>query len=292
MDGERFRDLAIEHLLQGLEGDALREFRAEMERRGAEGERELTRLREVMGSLALAAPPADPPEALRSRLVTQIEAEVSEKTPTTEGRPSGDVGAVDRDVTPIRPEWGRWGRWGRWGVAAAGIAAALAFVFGLGNVELRNQAVVMQASLDSARTALAVAEGEAAAADSLRRTLEGAEAALGIAGSRGASSVMLSGTEAQPFAWARAFIDPVTGRTLLLIHDLPVLPPDTVYQLWAIRGDTPTPAGTLTVGADGSGRLESEDADLWLGANVLAVTVEPAPGRPAPTGPIVLAGSP
>jgi hypothetical protein len=177
-------------------------------------------------------------------------------------------------------------------VGAAGLAAALAFVFGLGNVELRNQAAVMQASLDSARTALALAEGEAAAAaDSLRRSLEGAEAALGIAGSRGASSVMLSGTEVQPFAWARAFIDPVTGRTLLLIHDLPVLPPDTVYQLWVIRGDTPTPAGTLTVGADGSGRLESEDADLWLGANVLAVTVEPAPGRPAPTGPIVLAGS-
>ncbi len=285
MDGERFRDLAIEHLLQGLEGDALREFRAEMERRGADGERELARLREVMGSLALAAPPVDPPEALRSRLVTQIEAEVSEKAPTAEGRPGGDVAAGDRKVTPIRPEWGRWG------VAAAGIAAALAFVFGLGNVELRNQAALMQASLDSARTALAVAEGEAAAADSLRRTLAGAEAALGIAGSRGASSVMLSGTEAQPFAWARAFIDPVTGRALLLIHDLPVLPPDTVYQLWAIRGDTPVPAGTLTVGADGSGRLESEDADLWLGANVLAVTVEPAPGRLAPTGPIVLAGS-
>ncbi len=286
MDGERFRDLAIEHLLQGLEGDALREFRAEMERRGAEGERELARLREVMGSLALAAPPVDPPEALRARLVAQIEAEASEKPPTAEGPPSGDTGAGDRDVTPIRLEWGRWG------VAAAGLAAALAFVFGLGNVELRNQAAVMQASLDSARTALALAEGEAAAAaDSLRRSLEGAEAALGIAGSRGASSVMLSGTEAQPFAWARAFIDPVTGRTLLLIHDLPVLPPDTVYQLWAIRGDTPTPAGTLTVGTDGSGRLEGEDADLWLGANVLAVTVEPAPGRPAPTGPIVLAGS-
>ena len=277
MDGERFRDLAIEHLLHGLEGDALREFRAEMERRGAEGERELARLREVMGSLALAAPPVDPPEALRSRLVAQIEAE---------DRPSGDVGAGAREVTPIRPEWGRWG------VGAAGLAAALAFVFGLGNVELRNQAAVMQTSLDSARTALALAEGEAAAAaDSLRRSLEGAETALGIAGSRGASSVMLSGTEVQPFAWARAFIDPVTGRTLLLIHDLPVLPPDTVYQLWAIRGDTPTPAGTLTVGTDGSGRLESEDADLWLGANVLAVTVEPAPGQPAPTGPIVLAGS-
>ncbi len=285
MDGERFRDLAIEHLLQGLEGDALREFRAEMERRGADGERELARLREVMGSLALAAPPVDPPEALRSRLVTQIEAEVSEKAPTSEGRPGGDVAVGDRKVTPIRPEWGRWG------MAAAGIAAALAFVFGLSNVELRNQAALMQASLDSARTALALAEGEAAAADSLRRTLAGAEAALGIAGSRGASSVMLSGTEAQPFAWARAFIDPVTGRALLLIHDLPVLPPDTVYQLWAIRGDTPVPAGTLTVGADGSGRLESEDADLWLGANVLAVTVEPAPGRLAPTGPIVLAGS-
>ena len=286
MDGERFRDLAIEHLLQGLEGDALREFRAEMERRGAEGERELARLREVMGSLALAAPPVDPPEALRSRLVAQIEAEVSEKTPTAEDRPSGDTGAGAREVTPIRPEWGRWG------VGAAGLAAALAFVFGLGNVELRNQAAVMQVSLDSARTALALAEGEAAAAaDSLRRSLEGAEAALGIAGSRGASSVMLSGTEVQPFAWARAFIDPVTGRALLLIHDLPVLPPDTVYQLWAIRGDTPAPAGTLTVGADGNGRLESEDADLWLGANVLAVTVEPAPGRLAPTGPIVLAGS-
>ena len=269
MDPARFRDLAIEHLLGELAGSERLEFLAELERRGAEGERELARMREAVGGIALAATPVDPPKALRARLLAEIETEAAE----------------DRTVVSLRP-------WlGRWGVAAAGIAAALAFVFGIRSVELQNRLGGMQASLDSARTALSRADTEVAAADSLRRALDDARSALGIAALGGASSVTLSGTDEQPLASARAFIDPATGRTLLVVRDLPVLPPDVVYQLWAIRDGAPAPAGTFTVGADGSGRLEAEEADLWIAADVLAVTVEPAPGQPAPTGPIVLAGS-
>lgn len=269
MDPARFRDLAIEYVLDELADTERREFLTELERRGPDGERELARLREAVGSIALAATPVDPPEAMRARLLAEI----------------GSGAAEDRDVVSLR------GRFGRWGVAAAGIAAALAFVFGSRNVALERHIAGLDASLDSARAALSHAETEIAAADSLRRELDEVRAALGVAALSGASSVTLSGTDAQPLASARAFIDPASGRALLIVRDLPVLPPDVVYQLWAIRDGTPVPAGTFTVESDGAGRLEAEEADLWISADVLAVTAEPAPGQPAPTGAIVLAGS-
>ena len=295
MDSDRFRDLAISQLLGELAGAELREFRSELERRGPDGDREVARLRESLGSLALAAPAAEPPAGLRERLLAEVRADASHEAdagrradkpvdlPVETAAPSPESEAAR--VIPLRS------RAGVWAGAAAGLAATLALVFGIGNLGLRERVANLETSLDSATAALAAADAQLAAADSARRELERTESALDIAAARGATGVMLSGTEAEPLAWARAFIDPASGRALLLVYDLPVLPPDAVYQLWAIRDGTPASAGTLTVDADGTGRLESEEADLWIGASVLAVTVEPAPGQPAPTGPIVLAGS-
>ncbi|MEE8520347.1 MAG: anti-sigma factor, partial [Gemmatimonadota bacterium] len=87
------------------------------------------------------------------------------------------------------------------------------------------------------------------------------------------------------------FVDPLTGRALIFVYELPILPPDSVYQLWAIRGQSPVDAGTFSVGADRRARLPIADAGIVLGADALAVTIEPAPGGPAPTGPIILSST-
>ena len=75
-------------------------------------------------------------------------------------------------------------------------------------------------------------------------------------------------------------------------NQLPALPADKVYQLWVVPQDRPpVNAGLLSPDASGHASLFFEmPADLPPPA-VLAVTVEPAGGVPAPTGDKVLVGS-
>ena len=75
-------------------------------------------------------------------------------------------------------------------------------------------------------------------------------------------------------------------------NQLPALPADKVYQLWVVPGDQSAPISAGLLAPDASGQ-----ATLFfpMPANVpvvaaLAVTVEPAGGRPAPTGDKALVG--
>lgn len=76
---------------------------------------------------------------------------------------------------------------------------------------------------------------------------------------------------------------------LLTISGLPPLANGKVYEVWFIAAKTPVGAGTFFPNADGS----------WSGlvhgdvtrARAIAISVEPAGGSPAPTGPIVATGS-
>ena len=256
MDRDRFDELATEHLLSGLTGSALKEFEAELGRLGDDGERELDRIRETLGTLALTASPATPPPELKERLMAEIRGET-------------------RGVGPAPPR--AW-------IAVTALAASIALVLGIANLRLQGRLDRQVAELDSARTALAVS-------DSARQALQALKEDFGLLAAPQGEAITLTGTAERPGARARAFVDPSTGRALLLVFDLPILPADSLYQLWTIERQTPASAGTFTVDADGRGRLELEDAAALLSADLLAVTVEPAPGVPAPTGEIVLSGS-
>ena len=71
------------------------------------------------------------------------------------------------------------------------------------------------------------------------------------------------------------------GLAVLQIDGLKSLPPDEIYQVWAISGGVPTSIGFLDVSEVGR-VLTTIEADLSR-AEVLAVTVEPAGGSPQPT---------
>ncbi len=253
MDRDRFRELATEHLLSGLTGSELKEFEAELGRLGDDGERELDQIREALGTLALTASPATPPPELKERLMAEIRRET-------------------RGVRPAPPR--AW-------IAVTALAASIALVVGIANLRLQGRLDRQVAALDSARAALVVS-------DSARQALK---EDFGLLAAPQGEAITLTGTPERPGARARAFVDPSTGRALLLVFDLPILPADSLYQLWTIERQAPASVGTFTVDADGRGRLELEDAVALLSADLLAVTVEPAPGVPAPTGEIVLSGS-
>ena len=101
--------------------------------------------------------------------------------------------------------------------------------------------------------------------------------------------VDLRGQSAAPQAGARAYYSRSRG-VYFVASDLPQVPSDKAYQLWFV-----TPSGPVSVSVfrpDDRGRAELI-ADVPPGMpdpNVLAVTLEPAGGVPAPTGSMYLVG--
>jgi anti-sigma-K factor RskA len=84
---------------------------------------------------------------------------------------------------------------------------------------------------------------------------------------------------------ARFVYSPSRNLGVLVGEELGDLPEDRVYQLWLFHDGTPVDAGTFSAVA---GRSTAWATATVTGAQVVAVTVEPAPGVPQPTGPVVL----
>lgn len=104
-----------------------------------------------------------------------------------------------------------------------------------------------------------------------------------------ARAVVLGPGSGSPRAHARGFLDPESRRIVLFVHGLPPPPRSHSYQLWALAGERPSSAGTFLTSGAGAARHAALAAVALDPATRLAVTLEPAGGSEAPTGPIVLA---
>ncbi|WP_298490169.1 anti-sigma factor [uncultured Chloroflexus sp.] len=81
-----------------------------------------------------------------------------------------------------------------------------------------------------------------------------------------------------------------TAGNVFLIVSLPPLADHIVYQLWLIENNAaPVSGGIFTVDASGYGVIPLPNESARQGIT-LAITAEPAPGSPGPTGTIVIAG--
>ena len=99
----------------------------------------------------------------------------------------------------------------------------------------------------------------------------------------------LSGTDKAKEAYAMVFVEPGTGRGFFYANNLPPLPAGKTYQLWIIT-NKPTSAGVFTLDHGHKGRLLLRDIPGVSQIKKFAVSLEPAGGRPQPTGSIYLAG--
>ena len=79
-------------------------------------------------------------------------------------------------------------------------------------------------------------------------------------------------------------------KWILLASGLKALPPEKSYELWFIAGNEKIAAGTFRPDAQGNARHEITLPPGLEKIDVGAVTLEPAAGVSAPTGPIVIAG--
>lgn len=167
-----------------------------------------------------------------------------------------------------------------WRVVAAA-AALLLVAVGLDDArlrrqreDLRSQSADLAGRLQSAQTSLAERTLRA-------RVLESDDVQL----------MLLGGKDPQPEARGRVFWSPKAHRGVLVAASLAALPSDRQYELWVFLDGKPVNAGVFD--ADGSGRALFESTDFPApNAQNFAVTVEPRGGVPAPTGPVVLVGSP
>jgi anti-sigma-K factor RskA len=94
-----------------------------------------------------------------------------------------------------------------------------------------------------------------------------------------------------PGAAARVVWHPETREAWLLASGLAPAPAGKGYEVWVIGKAAPVPAGVFQVDAEGKAVFRMPSVDETAKVKTFAVTVEPAEGTPAPTGPMVLAGT-
>lgn len=102
-------------------------------------------------------------------------------------------------------------------------------------------------------------------------------------------TIPLAGQEAAPAASGALYVG--QGESLLILSGLDVLPDDQTYQLWLIPAEgSPLPSGLLAVQQSDVDSLTITLPDEASRYAAVGVSIEPAGGSDAPTGPIVLVG--
>lgn len=206
---------------------------------------------------------------LKARVLATAEADVAAR------RPAAPTPLPARREPGARPG-ARRGLDLRW---ALPLAAMFLVTLGFGYWNLRLQEQLALQSVSLSRQAGIIRQQEAA--------LELRQQAL-AAVATGARQWSLAGTERAPAAQGVLVQDPTGQPPILVVRGLPDLPPGQAYQAWVIAGGTPVEAGILAAGRGGEqvARLERPLGN----SDTVALTIEPAAGSRAPTGPIVLAG--
>jgi anti-sigma-K factor RskA len=97
--------------------------------------------------------------------------------------------------------------------------------------------------------------------------------------------IELRGAGSSPDASGRLLWHEQVGGHLL-VAGLPPAPAGKAYQLWALGGAVPLPAGVFQV--DATGKATHRVEPMSPPPARFAVTLEPEAGVPAPTGPVVL----
>lgn len=252
---------------------------------------------EAAAQLAYLAPTEPLPADAGERLLRRARAELAGPAPPAAlppplKRPTAQAAGPGRGLSNL---WAVIGTAKVWAVATAVLILAL--------MAVSLYAGQMQARLgqsEAQRQALQAEMAQLQAAnDQLQRTNQVLQEQLGteqerlafIASATPNRTVELTATNEAPGA-SGAFYFRDDRQGLLVLHGLQPLSAQMTYQLWLIPADeTPVPAGLVDVQGEGPTWLSvpiTPDAEDFA---AVGVSVEPAGGSLAPTGPIVLLGT-
>ena len=289
MDQDRFIELAPDYALGLLEGEDLEQFERHLAAGCEACELELGRMDAVGDALAYAVPLVAPPAELRDRVLLAVEADLAttkrEQVAVVPPRPAatrpdspkptyspGPWPPADRAAAPVTAKSGGW---------LGGLAPALAFagvllaaLSGFYALKLRSQLALVRADLERVQ-----AENQ-----ELSRVMD-------VVGSPRLRVVALGGQAGSPNAQGRVLWSPEGKKAVLYAYGLPKPPAGKDYQLWVIEGSTPRSEGVFPVDDRGQAQHVLPEVPAASGVGAFAVTLEPAGGLPAPSGPMVLLGS-
>ncbi|HET7478475.1 MAG TPA: anti-sigma factor [Rubrobacteraceae bacterium] len=245
MDRTRFDELKESYVLSALSDDERRGFE-EYLRDHPECQAEIDELNGLAGLLALSTPEMEPSPELRRNLMSVVESEARQmRSATRSEERRTSLGWISNLFTGQRLVLG---------------AAALAII------GLLSWNFVLQGEIKDLNGQVAEA----------RNT--GAQTA-GTAGTAQADTVELKGSAATQDARVE-LVRLGEKRTILVAQNLPPIEQGKTYQLWIIDNDTPKPSGLFKTGKN---LISTPVKNSLKGADMVAITVEPAGGSQAPT---------
>jgi anti-sigma-K factor RskA len=261
MSHSEYEELAAGYVLGALEPDDEHLFQQHLD--GCPVcEANVRELEAVVGELAYAVPPVEPPDTLWAGIRREIRPEAARRTVLpapaagTEGRPGAGAGGRGLRLLP--------------GLAAAA-AIVVVVVLSLWNLNLRDENAVYR--------------GRVAAL----------ERATALANDPNASLVSLDDAPGPEGAQATVIASSRQDRGVLIVENLPPLQRDRVYELWGVpQGNIAKAEKALVfqpLRRQGVQTLEFE-VPIQPGT-VFAITEEPGPdGSEKPTSQPILAGAP
>lgn len=211
--------------------------------------------------LALAAPPQAPPAAIKDRLMQQIA-----QSPSA---PRARISA--QDYVPGRaPFWSGWVA--AWAAAVVVLIIAALFLW-VENNRMSRELVHLQA-------------------ETSRLTVEAARNRVMVELLNAGDTIQVSLAPASCMNMhGRVMYSRLQG-SLIFMGNLPALPADKTYQLWLVPAEgNPISAGIFNSDAAGKATVVLASMSSHVTAKAFAVTVEPAGGKPQPTGDKVLIGA-
>jgi anti-sigma-K factor RskA len=229
-------------------------------------QRELAGLSRVTTALGMAIV-REPPGDLKARTIARAAAQAQDRPAT---RPTG---------TPPGSPFQKW----------LALAAGIAIVIGLLGYVFALQAEVRMLTRVAA-DAEARVEALRLELSDIRQHSNRLENTLAVLSAPDLLSIDLRSQTPDSPALGRAFMSGARG-VLFNVENLPVLPSDRAYQVWAVApGGGPVGIGLFTVDATGASSVSLSLPSTLTNPRTIAVTVEPANGSPGPTSPIVLIG--
>ncbi|GLZ50020.1 hypothetical protein Acsp06_62050 [Actinomycetospora sp. NBRC 106375] len=242
--------LAVGWALHTLDEDEATEFAAHLEECPV-CRRTVDETTEMLGGLAEAVVPVDPPPLLRRRLLDAVEAEAAPAAVPAAASP-------DASVVPLASRR-RANRW----LAVAAVALVIAAVGGIVTAVQSTRA-----ERETAAVAAAQAERDAPVIDILRD-----------AGTPGTAHATLADPNG---ALVGLVVDDGHGQRVLTTG-LAANPTDEIYVLWGLVDGTPQALGTFDVGGQGPGVSSVPSTPEAVPFAGFAVSLEP--GRTAPASP-------
>ena len=257
MSHSEYEELAAGYVLGALEPDDEHAFQQHLSGCSV-CEANVRELEAVVGELAYAAPPVDPPDTLWAGIRREIRPEAARRTSIPAAAPGPPAGAGVRRLRLLP-------------ALAAAAAILLVVVLSLWNLNLRDQNAVY------------------------RDRVAALERATQLANDPSASLVTLNDQPGATGAQATVIASSRQDRGVLLVENLPPLQRNRVYELWGVPGGKFDKAEKALVFVplrrQGTQALQFE-VPIQPGT-VFAITEEPGPdGSEKPTSAPLLVGAP